>query len=267
MIPKLHFRRFEFKYLLRPDQERAIKRALSRYMIRDPIAAATKNGWYEVLSLYFDSPRYYYYHEKIDGVKRRKKLRFRTYRVDGDPSDRVFFEIKRKDDAIIMKDRFFAPRDQFVQFNSDIDGYGQFIEIYGRGTSVAEEYAHEVRFRSVAPRLLVAYEREPFFGKFNQNVRITFDRKIRARETDRLWYQGDEYIDISRGATVMELKFSGVLPVYIHDLIREFDLSRIAYSKYCRGIEGCGSLSYQYHPYQHLFAKHTKNNESSWNLF
>jgi len=79
MDTALHFRRFEFKYLLNKAEESRIKRYLARYMVPDP--QAHKTGSYEVVSLYFDSPAFYYYHEKTDGIKKRKKIRERILQM------------------------------------------------------------------------------------------------------------------------------------------------------------------------------------------
>ena len=83
MPPKLRFERYEFKYLLDVDQYQRVKKALSHFLVPDEAVAGLPHGFYEVISLYYDSPRFFYYWEKIDGASRRKKIRVRTYRRNG----------------------------------------------------------------------------------------------------------------------------------------------------------------------------------------
>src|SRR3989344_9271378 len=111
MPPKLRFERFEFKYVLDMETYQRVKKALANFLVPDAAFAGLPHGFYEVISLYYDSPRFFYYWEKIDGASRRKKIRVRTYRhvAQGTYHDAqdapIFLEIKRKRDAVILKDR------------------------------------------------------------------------------------------------------------------------------------------------------------------
>ena len=84
----------------------------------------------------------------------------------------------------------------------------------------------------------------PFAGKFNKQVRVTFDYNIRARAASELFgaYDNDMLVDVSGGKVIMELKFNGSLPQYIADIIREYSLARVPYSKYCEGLEATYTL-------------------------
>lgn len=245
---KLHFQRFEFKYLVDTATKDEIKKYIQPYVIPDPYVENTKNKSYEVVSLYFDSPLFYYYHEKMDGVENRKKIRLRTYRNDGKLSDNCFFEIKRKHDAVVLKDRFRFSTQQYINL-AKCDNPFPVVLLDGdkTGEKIINEFEVEKYKHSISPRLLVIYEREPFLGKYNKNFRVTFDSNIKAVESDNLLYEGSDFKDISwnqdlRGLTVMEIKFTGVLPSYIKDVVQKFDLERTAFSKYCFGIEACNSL-------------------------
>lgn len=241
----LHFRRFEFKYILDRVQVRRIQSYLQRYMIADPMV--DESGVYKVVSLYFDSPRYFYYHQKMDGVKHRKKIRLRVYQSSsGAFSDDIFFEIKRKDDAVVVKDRIRISHDQYQQYRAgDVLLYPS--EFWGDDEhvrDVMQEIGSARISKGISEKLLVRYDREPLLGKYNSNVRITFDYHIQARDGADLLYEGDEWIDVSGDKVIMEIKFNGSLPYYIAKIIHLFDLQRVSYSKYCNGIDFCGSLSY-----------------------
>lgn len=235
---KLHFQRFEFKYFLTFEEFRDIRRRLAPYVSLDGFAKDSRSGFYEVISLYYDSPKFYYYHEKQDGVRNRKKIRLRRYEVDGRSTGPSFFEIKRKFDAVILKDRFLLDRDTEARFAATRRLPPQEA---GRDANVARiigEYDAERVRRSLEPKVLVRYRREPYLGCYNQNFRVTFDYHITACESDHL-YAGGVARDVLQDGVIMELKFNGRLPRYIREVIESYSLERIAYSKYCRAAEAC----------------------------
>lgn len=269
MNAKLHFRRFEFKYLLNCRQEILIKKYLAPYISKDSFAGQTKRGSYDVVSLYYDSPRFYHYFAKFDGIKKRKKIRLRTYVNDGRFIPDIFFEIKRKDDVIISKDRFVMRADdyrQLLQTNSLAHNHSDKDK---NRTKIIEEFEIEGALRAIVPKLLVVYEREPYFGKYNRGVRITFDKNLRAMENDNLYYQGPKFTDILGQNTIMELKFNGALPPYIQKVIKIFNLERVPYSKYGNGLDGCGTLSYKTFPANNpkKFNNNLIKQEEIWEIF
>lgn len=243
---KLHFQRFEFKYLLNEAIKEKLKQYLLSYVVMDKFAEETQGKRYQVVSLYYDSPLFYYHHEKVDGVKIRKKIRLRTYQNDGKFSNNCFLEIKRKCDSVVLKDRVPFDTSKCEDFikNPDIiidDVASSDNKFYYN--KIKQEFLFESYVRSLSPRLLVRYYREPFLGRFNKNLRVTFDYNIQAVENDNLFYNGSEFHDVSQGFVIMEIKFTGSLPFYIGDVIKKFSLQRIPFSKYCEGINICGSVN------------------------
>ncbi len=247
MTAKLHFRRFEFKYLLTAEQEFEIKRHIRRYVAADAFAAPY-GGAYKVYSLYYDSPRYYYYWQKMDGVNRRKKIRLRTYRYDGKFYPYAFLEIKRKVDAIILKDRMLIDRTECERLVTESDMSGSKFFTDGNG-EVYAEFESERMTRSISPKILVVYDREPYLGKYNLHFRVTFDKNIRAAQNDNLFYDGNDLEDVSDNYTVMELKYNGTLPFYMNQVIKEFNLDRVAFSKYAGAVDACGAVSARAFPF------------------
>lgn len=235
---KLHFQRFEFKYLLSFEEFREIRKYLDRYVVSDGFAKQSAGGFYEVISLYYDSPKFYYYHEKMDGVRNRKKIRLRTYMVNGSFTGRLFLEIKRKFDVVILKDRCMLDS---VSYNR-LMKYGSIftpqIFLNTNETAVVQEFDVERLRRSLSPQILVRYRREPYLGRFNKNFRVTFDYDIRARESMDI-FAGECDHSVLADGVVMEIKFNGRLPRYIREIIEKYNLQRVAYSKYCKAAEAC----------------------------
>jgi len=235
---KLHFQRFEFKYLLSWQEFQKIRGQLKRYVSLDGFARNSADGFYEVLSLYYDSPKFYYYNEKIDGVKIRKKIRLRAYRADGALAGNIFFEIKRKCDSVILKDRFLLTEDAYNNFIHHQNFAEPGFAPDKNAQRIIEEYEYERCRRSLQPQVLVSYCREPYLGRFNKNFRVTFDYNIKAK-TSRALLDTSHSRDVLKDGVVMEVKFNGKLPYYIKDIIERYNLERMAYSKYCHAAESC----------------------------
>src|SRR5437867_3965843 len=90
----LQLQRFELKYIVREDIARAVRDFISSYLELDEFGASQPNLSYPVHSLYWDT---------INGNKNRYKLRLRFY--DSDPKSPVYFEIKRRMNDAILKQR------------------------------------------------------------------------------------------------------------------------------------------------------------------
>ena len=69
------FSRYEFKFLLNKKKADQIENEIKNFMVLDTNADKQKNKKYFVRSLYFDTPDYANFYEKVDGIKLRKKFR------------------------------------------------------------------------------------------------------------------------------------------------------------------------------------------------
>ena len=241
-LQKLRFEPFDFYSILDVETYERVKRSLGHFLVPDTKVKGLPHRFYEVISLYYDSPRFFYYWEKIDGASKRKKIRLRTYRHNGNEfSKDIFFEIKRKRDAVILKDRFLLQSGDHLQALAAVDD-GRYATHDPHSRRVHEEYLFEKKARVLEPKLLVAYSREPYTGKYNKNVRITFDYGVRAKRTKNLFDLDGGFTSVSGTKVIMEVKFKGALPFYIERVLKEHNLSRVPFSKYCLGIEACYSL-------------------------
>jgi hypothetical protein len=64
--------KYEFKYIVPVSLLDELREAIRPYVDYDPFAAVMENHEYTVRSIYFDTARFDYYFEKIDGYKIRK---------------------------------------------------------------------------------------------------------------------------------------------------------------------------------------------------
>ena len=102
---KLHFSRFEFKYILPKALRDEIEKEILFFMSLDPFTEGRNERKYEVRSLYFEDMVYSNYYEKIDGMENRAKFRIRTYSLDPETRSHIFLEMKCRKKAMVYKHR------------------------------------------------------------------------------------------------------------------------------------------------------------------
>jgi hypothetical protein len=108
-MDNLQHQRFELKYLIHEKTARAVRDFIGSYLVLDPFGVGQPDLSYPVHSLYLDSDDLTIYWETINGNKNRYKLRVRYY--DDQPGSPVFFEIKRRMNNAILKERGAVRRD------------------------------------------------------------------------------------------------------------------------------------------------------------
>ncbi|MCA9343258.1 VTC domain-containing protein, partial [Candidatus Saccharibacteria bacterium] len=99
---KMAFDRQEFKYLVPLSMVDHIIAQLDQIMVRDKFS---KDDYYGVYSIYFDTHDWQAFYSKMDGNLHRKKLRLRSYSKNPEPNEKIFAEIKEKNDREILKRR------------------------------------------------------------------------------------------------------------------------------------------------------------------
>ena len=126
---------------------------------------------YSIVSLYFDDLQDSCLQDTEDGVNRRNKYRIRIY---NDSLDVIKLEVKTKQDNRIQKQSKTISRAE--------------MESLMRGECIAEESSFEdpatlfnlaIKNEGLRPKVIVAYERKAYVFEPG-NVRITFDRNVRA---------------------------------------------------------------------------------------
>lgn len=233
----LHIRRFELKYVVSDRMLDKIRRSISPFVVFDPILSKTRKRFYRVTSLYLDTFNYDSYWEKVDGLKKHKKFRVRTYEEKLKKATPVFLEIKKREEAVIFKDRFLT---QYGRVRQGIDNGKPEIILGNINEGTGAEFVVGVKRKNLQPTLLVSYRREAYFDAKNSSFRLTLDQDLTAaRRFDMdLNYQDSQ--EIFRGYSILEAKFNRIMPAWFGMLIRSFNLNRISFSKYCFAAEACG---------------------------
>ena len=190
---------------------------------------------YEVNSLYLDSPRFKCYHEKLDGLQLRKKVRIRSYHKSINADSNLFFELKRKSGDVILKDRIVVKGEDYFGFLEDPFSLMK-VEAYDK--DFLNEYLYEISYNLMKPVVLVTYLRKAFVSRFDKRFRVTFDYNLSfAKPADPKSHFDVDYERKYDDLAIMEVKFNGAMPKWFHDIIEMYGLRKDRFSKYCKGIE------------------------------
>lgn len=234
--PTLHFQRFEFKYFLPRHRVRALLAAVLPHMEWDPFVKASGKGFYKVNSLYWDTANFDCFWDKEAGVADRKKLRLRYYEDSLRPGSALFAEIKRKKDALIIKDRLSIPL--AVSHPLRLPKYLASVS----APSAEDEFRRELRWflsrNALRPKIFVSYARRALLAKRDKEFRITIDENITARRQRGLLESrgGGLGQKIYPQGAVFEVKYHNVLPAWFHRVLQKFELQRLAFSKYANSV-------------------------------
>ena len=113
---------------------------------------------------------------------------------------------------------------------------GQCIQAYPAPEDPAFLFNAAIQTRLLRPKVAVAYERKAYIYDPG-NVRITFDRSVRAsRQVMDFGVREMVYDALPGQDAVLEIKYDELLPKFIQQLLELESMRQTAYSKYrlCR---------------------------------
>jgi hypothetical protein len=172
-----------------------------------------------------------FFWEKVEGVKDRRKLRFRRYTESGD----IFIEVKQRADRTLHKRRLTWPREQveraFGAGSVDWEALGD--------DPVAAEVALMIERLRLRPTMGVSYRRRAFFGSFDPELRLSLDSRLMYRpapvDLARPFEVGRYIVDPR--ITVLEIKYDHRAPRWLTKVICRHGLKMVRMSKYCSAID------------------------------
>lgn len=220
MVYQATFKRYEIKYLLTKQQKQAILQAMKPYMQLDSYGRTT------IRNIYFDTNTYRLIRRSLEKPAYKEKLRIRSYQTAAD-DDLVFIELKKKYKSVVYKRRLTLPKRQTMN-----------IFRYNLPIPIISQIAKEIDyFRSyyanLHPVVFLSYEREAFYSLDGGDFRVTFDENILYRESD-LSLSSEAYgIPLLReGQTLMEIKTTGGLPLWMSHTLNQLKVFKTSFSKY-----------------------------------
>lgn len=216
---KLTFKRYEKKYLLTQEKYERLREALDGRIEPDEYYSST------VCSIYYDTDDYSLIRHSIDRPVYKEKLRVRSYNVPA-PEDRVFVELKKKFKGIVYKRRAAMSAAEAARY------------LAGKAAAPADsqmirEIDWFLRQYLPAPKVLIACDRLAFRAKDDHELRITFDRDIRWRDTELELTMGSHGRPLlAEGQVLMEIKIPGAAPLWLARLLSDLEIYPVSFSKY-----------------------------------
>ena len=227
--------RHEYKYICNSLQN-AILKMRAKGLLR-PDSHAGIEGFYDIRSLYFDTPDNQCYQENEDGCDKRDKYRIRIYNAD---ARKIVLEKKSKERQMTSK--------VSCQISEEICRRlmkNQRVQIGEDMPALQKELLLEMQTKAMRPTVIVEYRRFPFVEK-NGNVRITFDENISSSDDIQNFLEKRIATRpiLEKGQSIIEVKWDAFLLSYIKEHMQLETLQWTSFSKYylCRKYNTHGGI-------------------------
>ena len=234
---KLQASRFEQKYIINEETALQIREFVRSYLELDENGVGKPNYSYPVHSLYLDSDKLALYWRTINGDKNRFKLRLRFY--NNNPDTPVFFEIKRRMNNCILKQRGGVRRDAVDWLLAGhLPEPSHLVSRDPRQLAALQNFCHLMQDLNAKPKAHIGYLREAYVPHDDNSARLTMDREVRSEPelTARLSTDMESPILVWGKEVVLELKFTNRFPDWFGELVRVFGLRQCGAAKYVDGV-------------------------------
>ena len=213
------FKRYELKFLLTKAQKSAVLEAMAPYMSLD------KYGRTLICNLYFDTDDYRLIRRSIEKPVYKEKLRIRSYGVASGDST-VFVELKKKYDSVVYKRRLSMSEREALEW------------LLSNGERPRSQISDEIDYflsyyKNLHPTVFLSYEREAYYSNDKSDFRVTFDENILGRTSDLSLSSGaygEPLLDEDK--TLMEIKCSGAIPLWMVRILSSERIYKTSFSKY-----------------------------------
>jgi hypothetical protein len=242
-----HSARFELKYVIEEARAVAVADFLTSYLRPSEHNGSGPIRGHPVISLYLDSPDFFFFKQAYTGVKNRMKLRIRFY--DDEWKRPAFLEVKRRVSEVICKDRAMMTREGVRQILSAGWPRQPFWAdsahlIHGkRRQDVNDDFWMFANTMRASGSIYVSYYREIYEAPEDEELRVTLDRYIYGSRYDgsgrlqvpkRGWrpYLPPYMAPLPKDGVILELKFDNQAPRWMFDLVKIFNLRQVPVCKY-----------------------------------
>ena len=219
------FKRYELKYMLTRQQKEKVLAAM------EPYRALDKYGRTTIRNIYFDTDTYRLVRHSIERPAYKEKLRIRSY-SQASPESPVFVELKKKYDSIVYKRRLSVPEKQAMDW---VNGK----QHPKKESQISNEIDYFLSYyKTLHPAVFLSYEREAYYSLSGDDFRVTFDENILCRQEDlSLESEVGGIPLLEDGMTLMEIKCSGGIPLWMIHILSEEHIYKTSYSKYGTAYE------------------------------
>lgn len=234
------FKRKEKKYLLDADHARAFQDALLPYLERETASDGSAVSCRK--SYYFETRDFKSYFDHRNLKSRRFKIRLRFYDAKNRIPDRGFLEMKTKHNGQTSKKRIRFNSDAMQDFLNGRDWHLPAAHLnsaldHRSLVQISDEITQTIKSLKMEIILSVLYGRECLYNN-NAGLRITFDSDLRVQATrNNLIRPECNQAGWPANKVIVEIKTSKARPNWLNQLVKEFDLRRQSFSKYCYSVE------------------------------
>ncbi|MBQ7766248.1 MAG: polyphosphate polymerase domain-containing protein [Lachnospiraceae bacterium] len=216
--------RYENKYIVNVAEIELLRNRILGICDMDKYAIG--DGEYNIRSLYFDNYGSSSFYDNEIGIEPREKFRIRIYNCN---SDVVVLERKIKVGGKISKDRAVIDK----AFAEAIMAEDLNHIRYDETNQLINHFMLKYQTEYLRPRIIVDYVREAYVSEL-EDIRITFDKEISFSDQINHFFDKDLFLQpiMQIGKELMEVKYTEMLPDYIHSSLNLGKLQQSTFSKY-----------------------------------
>jgi hypothetical protein len=234
-------KRYELKYTITEELAAEIREHIKNICTLDIHVPPGEQG-YIVNNLYFDTPDLKFYHDTKFRKQTRYKPRARFYGAKA--TDFIWPEIKYRNASVIWKRRYHL----LIECWPDLFDHEKTEQKQTILKEQLDTFDDIIYWYGAQPTLHVRYFREPYVTELKEYGRVTFDRQLCCRPThgsielayheqDMLYYDDPVTSKKDDSPVILEIKIETLIPIWVIELIRKFNLKQRGFSKYCYGID------------------------------
>lgn len=218
------FERHEKKYALTADQFETLANAFTPCLQQD------QYGLHTICSLYLDTDDFAVIRTSLAKPVYKEKMRLRSYGMPQDDTT-VFLELKKKLNGVVYKRRIALPYREADAYLADGTPPTEQSQIFG-------EIDWYFSRQALSPKMLLCYDRRAYFGKEDNDLRLTADFGIRWRTRELDLTKGDWGRSLmGKDFCLVEIKANGPFPLWLSKLLAQQKLYPISFSKYGTAYE------------------------------
>lgn len=234
--------RFELKYRISESTAAAVEKFIQPYINPDRFCKLQPTGWYPIVSLYLDSPDLKLCRESLTGQKNRFKLRIRGY--SDDPAYPKFFEIKRRINTVILKDRQRVNARDIARL---LSGGALTPQYYSTEQEALKQFNFYQCSINAGPLILIRYLRRAYEDDSETRVRITFDRELSYKMAERpeVTLGGAGWQRLPINYVILEIKFTSRFPAWLSRMARCVELEQSSFSKYANSVLDASAFKFR----------------------
>lgn len=238
---RMQAQRFERKYFINERQSIQVREFVSGYLEPDEFSVGRPDYSYPVHSLYLDSDQLATYWATVHCEKTRFKIRVRYY--SDDPESPLFFEIKRRENECVLKQRGMVHRSAGgLLLAGQLPGPEHLLSYKPHQLAALQRFCYLMQRLDAHPMVHVAYSREAWVSPQGNSVRVTIDRQVRGtpRHEPVFNTQMSNPVFPFGRQNVLELKFTDRFPDWLNSLVQHFNLLQTGAPKYCGSVAEAG---------------------------